>query len=295
MNAFIKEFLTSWQFFGNSYLSGWLIAVALAQLGCLVVARNQAFLGAAVAQASAGSVAIALWASTAFAIPWLASHEGDPGHAANTAAAIIGGTLASIAGLARGRSGDSSTAWLFLMGGCMPMLLLATHPHDLEQVSHLFASSLIGASRIDVEMFAALAVVIAVGFAVFRRRICLVVLDPTFASAVGIRVNWWSAGLALSLGVALGLAIASAGTLFTFGCLVLPALIARSWCRTLAGMFIAAPAIALMVTILAFVWANHRDHPPGQMAVAFLGAVLVLGTGARRLLTMVMRVAKKHS
>jgi ABC-type Mn2+/Zn2+ transport system permease subunit len=276
MIAMIQDFIDSWNLFANTYLCGWLIAVALAQLGCLVIARNQAFLGAAVAQASAGGVALAIWISSAWGIAALGADSGEEGHPGHAIAAIIAAVLASMAGLSRGRAGDSATSWLFLMGGCVPMLLLARHPHGLEEVNRLFTSTLIGATSTDVWIFAGMAVILATGLALWRRRISLVVLDPTFASAVGIPVAWWSAGLALILGVALGLSIASSGTLYSFGCLVLPALIARSWCRTLSGMFIAAPTIALVLAVIAFVWANAHDLPPGQMAVALMGCALIL-------------------
>ncbi len=277
MKNAILSFIDSWSLFSHTYISGWLIAIALAQIGCLVVARNQAFLGAAVAQASAGGVAIAIWASAVFGVAWLAPSEGDVSHPAHTAAAIIFACLASFTGLLRGRAGDTATTWFFLLGGCVPMLLLAHHPHGLEEVNRLFASTLIGATATDVWMFSLLAVAVALALSIWRRHVCLVVLDPTFASAAGISVAWWSGGMALALGIGLGLSIASAGTLYSFGCLVLPALIARSWCRTLGMTFIAAPIIALVVVIIAFVWANDSDLPPGQMAVALLGLVLVAG------------------
>jgi ABC-type Mn2+/Zn2+ transport system permease subunit len=275
MTNIIEEFIGSWDLFANTYLSGWLIAVALALLGCIVVARNQAFLGAAVAQSSAGGVAIAIWLSTVFNIQSLAADEGDQAHPGHTVAAIIAAVFAAIAGLSRGRGGDAATTWLFLMGSCVPMLLLAHQPHGLEEVNRLFASTLIGATDFDVGLFAAMAMIILAGLAIYRRRVCLVVLDPIFASALGISVRGWSAGLAVALGVALGLSIASAGTLFSFGCLVLPALIVRSRCRTLYGMFIAAPIIAFVCCVFAFIWANAHDLPPGQMAVALLGLVYV--------------------
>ncbi len=289
MSDAIRQFISSWPLFADTYLSGWLIAAALAQIGVLVVARNQAFLGAAVAQASAGGVALAIGAASAFGISWLTSGDGDESHPAHTAAAILAACLASFAGLARGRGGDTATTWFFLMGGCVPMLLLAHHPHGLEEVDRLFASTLIGATRADVWIFAALAAVVAAALAIWRRRVCLVVLDPTFAAAAGIRVPWWSAAMALALGVGLGLSIASAGTLYAFGCLVLPALIARSWCRTMAAMFIAAPLIAVITSVVAFVWANDADLPPGQMAVALLGAVLVIGQALGALVSVLVR------
>ena len=61
----IADFVASWSLFGTTYAVGLLAAIALAQVGLWVVARNQIFLGAAVAQASALGVAAAL-----FAAPW---------------------------------------------------------------------------------------------------------------------------------------------------------------------------------------------------------------------------------
>ncbi len=294
MSGLITDFAGSWHLFANTYLSGWLIAIALAQIGCLVVARNQTFLGAAVAQASASGVALAIWASVVFKITMLEADEGDVAHPAHTVAAILVAVLASVVGLVRGRIGDSATTWLFLMGGCVPMLLLAHQPHGLEEVNRLFASTLIGATTTDVWLFAVLTVVIVAGLFLWRRRICLVVLDPTFASAVGIPVWWWSAGLAVTLGVALGLSIASAGTLYSFGCLVFPAIIARSWCRTLAATFFMAPMIALVTAIMAFVLANAWDLPPGQMEVALLGIVLVSSSALRFLGSFCWRRILSH-
>ena len=48
----IQEFVASWPLFHNTYLVGWLIALLLALVGVLVVARDQIFIGAAVSQAS---------------------------------------------------------------------------------------------------------------------------------------------------------------------------------------------------------------------------------------------------
>ena len=57
----IGEFLASWPLFHHAYLAGWLIGVLLALAGVVVVARNQTFIGAAVAQASTLGIALRLW------------------------------------------------------------------------------------------------------------------------------------------------------------------------------------------------------------------------------------------
>jgi ABC-type Mn2+/Zn2+ transport system permease subunit len=65
---------------------------------------------------------------------------------------------------------------------------------------------------------------------------------------------------------------------------VLPGLVARNLCRTVRGMLVAAPVIALASVVTAFVVANHYDWPPGQAAVALL-AVELAATWAWRTAT----------
>jgi hypothetical protein len=64
------------------------------------------------------------------------------------------------------------------------------------------------------------------------------------------------------LGLAVGLSIRSAGMLYTFGCLVLPALVAKNICREVRPMFVVAPAVAVGTATVGFVLANHYDDPP---------------------------------
>lgn len=79
----------------------------------------------------------------------------------------------------------------------------------------------------------------------------------------------------------MGLSIRVSGMIFTFGCLVLPPLIAKNLSREIRTMFFLSPVLALGVTTFAFVLANHWDLPPGQMAVGSLGAALAAAWGVR--------------
>lgn len=55
----------------------------------------------------------------------------------------------------------------------------------------------------------------------------------------------------------MGLAMCISGMLYTFGLLVLPALIARSVCREVRTLFFISPIVAVSVGTLGFVLANH--------------------------------------
>jgi ABC-type Mn2+/Zn2+ transport system permease subunit len=55
--------------------------------------------------------------------------------------------------------------------------------------------------------------------------------------------------------------------LYTFGCLVLPALVAKNICREVRTMFFVAPVVAVGTGAIGFLLANQYDYPPGQMTV----------------------------
>jgi ABC-type Mn2+/Zn2+ transport system permease subunit len=276
----IQQFVESWPLFHNAYLAGWLLAAMLAVVGVLVVARDQIFIGAAVSQASTLGLAVAMRLGDAFAAsPWLRSD------AFLSTVAVVFSALAALATARGGRGGRAShealTGWVFLVSASVAILVVAHSPHGLEEIHRLVSSSIIGASRAEVELLAVLAVATGATFAAAHRRLLLLTLDPPMAAAVGVRVGAWSVAIALWLGLVTGLAIRCAGVLYSFGCLVLPALAARSLCREVRPMLLAAPLLGVGAAGIGFVVANARDLPPAQLTVALLCA-LVLVTSLRR-------------
>jgi zinc transport system permease protein len=279
----IASFLDSWVLFHNTYLVGWLIAMALSLVGVLVVARDHIFIGAAVSQASTLGIALALWAASwglAEELVWLDSEVFLAGMA------VLGSVLAALL-TARGgdpgrESHEAMTGWVFLTSASVSILVVSHSPHGLEEIHRLLSSSIIGATEGDVWTFGALAAVTALALAVLHQRLLLVAIDPAMAAAVGLRVGRWAVIHAAWLGLAVGLSIRASGLLYTFGCLVLPALVAKNVCREVRPMFLVAPAVAVGAAAVGFVLANAYDDPPAQMTVALLCLVLVVAWGVRR-------------
>jgi ABC-type Mn2+/Zn2+ transport system permease subunit len=280
----IQEFITSWALFHNTYLVGWLIGLLLALVGVLVVARDQIFIGAAVSQASTLGIALALglgsWAGNE-ALEWLHAD------AFLVAMAVVFSVLAALL-TARGgedakESHEAVTGWVFLVSASGSILIVSHSPHGLDEIHRLLSSSIIGATERDIWMFSALVIVTAVVLAASYRRVLLFALDPAMAAAVGMRLKPWALVTSAWLGLAVGLSIRSAGMLYTFGCLVLPALVAKNLCREVRPMFIVAPLVAVSTGAVGFVLANHYDDPPAQMTVALLCLLLTIAWLIRRL------------
>ncbi|MGH2667763.1 MAG: metal ABC transporter permease, partial [bacterium] len=236
-----------------------------------VVARDQIFLGVAVAQASTLGVAAALWIGGLGASATLERFRSDAIASSLAVATAVATALATV--LRRGRGAESAeavTGWVFLVAASLPTLLLARDPHGLEEVHHLLFSTLLGATTADLVIFGALAAGTILVVARHHEALRLLAIDPEIADVVGLRSRAWHAALAIWLGLAVGLSIRVSGTLYTFGCLVLPALIAKHLVREVRALIWVAPALAVAAAVAGFVFANHWDTPPAHMTVALL-------------------------
>lgn len=278
----IDAFAASWPLFADAYLAGWLIAFLLGLLGIAVVTRDQIFLGAAVSQASVLGIAVAV---SVGGLPALATCEwcnDDWTHTLAGGAFAIAGALITATATPRRETHESLTGWVFLTASCFAVLLLANSPHGMDEINRLLASTIIGATTFDVALFALLAAAAVAAVAQWHAPLRLVLMDREMASAVGVDVAAWERALAVALGLSLGLAIHVSGVVFSFGCLVLPALIAKHLCREVRQMLWVSPIVALAAAVAGFVVANDRDLPPGQAVVAVLCVALVVAWAMRR-------------
>jgi zinc/manganese transport system permease protein len=280
----IESFFSSWPLFHNTYLAGWLIGLLLSFIGVLVVARDQIFIGAAVSQASTFGIALAMWLGTWAAgnsLSWLLS-DGFLSAMA-VAFSVIAALITARGGETGGESHEAITGWVFLISASLAVLVVSHSPHGLEEIHRLLASSIIGATEADVATFGILSGATALLVWFLRRPMLLFAMDPAMAQTVGIKIPLWGAVAAIWLGLAVGLSIRSSGMLYTFGCLVLPALIAKNLCREVGPMFILSPIVAVITGIVGFAVANHYDYPPGQTTVALLSILLTTAWLIRRL------------
>jgi ABC-type Mn2+/Zn2+ transport system permease subunit len=277
-------FLASLSLFGQTYGVGVAMAAALAWVGIWVVARDQIFLGAAAAQASTLGVALGLAASEVARVAGFASLPED---AAARALAVAASALTAFA-VSRGRrpgreTAESLTGWVFLVGASLPVLLVAHSPHGLEEVQRLLFSTLLSVSTSDLVLFAGLAVATGGAALGLRDRLLLVAVDRETAAAVGLRLSRYETAVSVWLGLCVGLAIETAGLVYAFGCLVLPALVAKNACREARSLWLAAPALGVATSLAGFGLAYALDLPPAHASVALLAACLPASWGIGRL------------
>lgn len=278
----IESFLQSWPLFHDVYIAGALIAVLLSLVGIVVVARDQIFLGAAVSQSSLLGISVGIWLggrAAGTSLEWL---DTDATHSIMGGIFAVAGSLVVAAAASRLReTREALTGWLFLAGASLSVLIVANSPHGMAEVNRLLSSTIIGANDIDVAIFVALLAVTVAALALRLRPLMLLLTDAETAQASGIPVARWDHALAVWLGLSVAWSIHVAGVIFTFGCLVLPGLVAKNIVREVRSLFFVAPIVALVTGMFSFVLANGYDLPPGQVTVALL-CVLQLGAWTMR-------------
>jgi ABC-type Mn2+/Zn2+ transport system permease subunit len=216
-------------------------------------------------------VATALWLGGSAAAQRLSWLESDATAATlAVAASVATAWLVARGGETRLQSTEGVTGWVFLLAASVPVLMLANSAHGLEEIQRLMFSTLLSASGADLVLFLALAVATVLATLALHPRLMLFSMDPEMAAAAGMRRRVWRGAMALWLGVAVGLSMRTAGMLYAFGCLVLPALIARNLCREVRPMLLAAPGIALGAALLGFSVAHGFDLPPAHTTIGLL-------------------------
>lgn len=273
----LESFLASWSLFAEAWIASWLIAGLLGLLGVAVLARDQVFLGAAMSQAATAGVALVVALSGGVTAQWIAWAGGGT--------AVLAAVATALGVTAVRRHPEGVTAWIFLAGASSAVLLVARSPHGMEEVNRLVASSLVGAGTLDVVVFALLFAGVLAWVAADGRRLRAALLDPVFAAAVGVDLRKLGIAFALVLGAAIGWSLHVAGLLYTFGCLVLPALAARCLARELRTVVVLAPVIAVLCAVVGSLWADASDLPPAQVTVALLAATGIMARIGRFVVT----------
>lgn len=213
-----------------------------------------------------------------------------PGIAAGFLVAGLSVTAMSIGGLfaglvvalgagvlsrATGGQEDSALAALYLVALALGVTLISTKAGSVE-LSHLLFGSVLGVDDPALFMMAGVASLTLLALAFAWRPLVLECFDPSFAAAAGARGGLWHL-LFLGLVVLNVLAAFQAlGTLMAVGLMMLPAVAARHWARSVGGMAYASVAIALFSSAAGLLISYHLDLPSGPAIVLVAGGAWVV-------------------
>ncbi len=271
----------------NSVYTSVLIGFACPLVGVFLVLRRLVFMGVALPQISSTGVAVAL------SVPmWLGLLP--PQHAAHTEhlLAFAGSmlfTLAAILVLAflerRGRGlpeGRLGTA--YVVAAALSIILLSKNRYGEVGWLDLMKGEIITIDNADLALTAITLAVVLVVLGLFNKEIMLVSFDRAMAITLGKKVVFWDMLLYVLIGLTVSMAVLSVGPLIAFGFLLIPALTAHMFARTMRQFVLLAPLFGGVAAFIGFWLAYQWDLPVGPTDVVMLGAVYTVAWLTAKLL-----------
>jgi ABC-type Mn2+/Zn2+ transport system permease subunit len=258
----------------NSVYTSILVGIACPLVGVFLVLRRLVFMGVALPQISSTGVAVALSAPL-----WLGlSHAAHSSQSEHTAAFIgsIAFTLVAILVLAflerRGRGqpeGRLGTA--YVVAAALSILILSKNRYAELGWLDLLKGEVITISNFDLALTAIMLALVLVALALFHKELFLVSFDRVLAVTLHKNVVFWDILLYLLLGLTVSLAVLSVGPLIAFGFLLIPALTAHLFARTMRQFLLLASLLGGSMSLVGFWIAYTWDFPVGPADVVLLG------------------------
>ena len=159
------------------------------------------------------------------------------------------------------------TGWLFILASSGAIVLVSNLPVGMEEIKKITFSSIVGANAQDVSILLWLVVIAILLIYPLLNIIVLVFTDRDYARSRHLPVNTIETVFAILLGLALGVSLKTSGAVYSFGCLIIPVLVAAKFCRTTRALFFIAPLIATLTALFGFAAGAFYNIPEAYLTV----------------------------
>lgn len=171
----------------------------------------------------------------------------------------------------------------YVVASAATLVVADRAPEGAEQLKELMAGAVIWVTWRGVAIDAGLVALVGIVHFLLRRHFILISTDPDRAFREGVSVRWWDFVFYLSFGLAITVAVETAGVLMVFAYLVAPAIIAIAATTGWRKRVLVAWGVGAAASILGLAASYRWDFPSGPSIVCALGAMLVVFGVAWRL------------
>ncbi len=191
---------------------------------------------------------------------------------------IAGLLMALLAGLASRFANvreDASFAAFFLTCLALGVVLVSRGGNSVDLLNLLFGSIL----SVDKSALTLVAIVSSISMlvlAVIYRPLMLESIDPLFLRAVNGKGTLWHIIFLILVVMNLVAGFQALGTLMSVGLMMLPAISARLWQKSMGGILIIAAIIAVLCGYIGLLLSFYIDLPSGPAIILCCGLVYIL-------------------
>ncbi len=264
MTDFLAPF-TDYAFMRRALVGCVLVAMGSAPLGVMLVLRRMSLMGDAMAHAILPGIALGFIVA-GLSIP----------------AMSLGGLLAAfIVMLAAGLvtrftilREDASLAGFYLMALALGVMLVSTHGTALD-LMHLLFGSVLAVDDVSLKMIAGVTSITLITLAIIYRPLVTESFDPIFMQAVRGKGGFYHMIFLVLLALNMVAGFQALGTLMAVGLMIVPAVAARFWARSLFPVMLIAVLIAIVSALGGLILSYNLNAPSGPAIILAVGAIYI--------------------
>ncbi len=170
---------------------------------------------------------------------------------------------------------ESLIGFSYIFASALAILIIAKDPLAEVENLDLFSGNILFVMDFDLLLISGISGIIFIVHMLFHKEFIFVSFDLTTAQTLKIPARFYDFLIYFTLGVAISVGIRSAGMLFIFSSLVIPAMTGLSLFQRLKWIFLASVLSIWIASIIGIVVSYRFDFPTGP-AISVTNALILL-------------------
>ena len=261
-DLFIAPF-TEFSFMRYALASVVFLALSAAPVGVFLVMRRMSLIGDALSHAVLPGAAIG-YMIAGLSLPAM----GLGGFIAGMLMAFFAGIVSRFTELKE----DANFAAFYLTSLAVGVLLVSLGNNSVELL-HLLFGSVLAVDLDSLRLMGGVASCTIIALAVMFRPLLLESIDPLFLRSVNGRGGLWHVAVLILVVMNLVAGFQALGTLMSVGLMMLPAIAARLWVKSIGALMLVSAASALLCGYAGLLLSYHHpaNLPSGPTIILFCG------------------------
>jgi ABC-type Mn2+/Zn2+ transport systems, permease components len=170
---------------------------------------------------------------------------------------------------------ESLIGYVYIFASAVSIMIIAKDPLAEVENLDLFSGNILFVSNFDLLLISIISGIIFIVHMIFRKEFIFVSFDLTTAQTLKIPARFYDFLIYFTLGIAISVGIRSAGMLFIFSSLVIPAITGLSLFQRLKWIFLASVLSIWFSSVVGIVISYSFDFPTGP-AISVTNALILL-------------------
>lgn len=242
------------------------LALSAAPVGVFLVMRRMSLVGDALSHAVLPGAAIG-YMFAGLSLPAMSLG----GFVAGLLMALLAGLVSQFTNLKE----DANFAAFYLSSLAIGVVLVSKSGNSVDLL-HLLFGSVLAVDLPALQLVAGVASVTIIALAVIFRPLVLESIDPLFLKAVGGKGGFWHIVFLVLVVMNLVAGFQALGTLMSVGLMMLPAITARLWAKSMGMLLLLSVAEALVCGFGGLLFSYYVEIPSGPAIILWCGAFYLL-------------------